>query len=258
MQGVPQLFETTIGDETVDLALAITSVPLPPVGPSQGASRIESRLTPDVFLREVRLYPVAEIPAARLSDAIAALLATRDVADTEAWLRQEPDPVPLLKFRVDEPWISARAFQLDEGPSSGFSDADALVAIGSSAPERLKKRPKDVISKREAVALGYQQFARESLAESVVPFRRSPLDVYAMPDLLQAAGALRVFLVTARSNPMLAIELAGGYLLYSAVRGTGQGIRTGLAEGVRYRILRLLAREQADAPPAAIDEESED
>jgi hypothetical protein len=74
----------------------------------------------------------------------------------------------------------------------------------------------------------------------VVPFQRSPVDLYQVSDLMHAGDAVRAFLVTARTNPLVFLYFGGGgFLLVSTVRGIGGGLRSGLSAGLQYRLLRL-------------------
>ena len=72
------------------------------------------------------------------------------------------------------------------------------------------------------------------------PFQRSPIDLISLPDLVDTADAVRSFIATVRTNPTLLMWLGAagaptGFLLWSAIRGTGRG----LSAGLQYRLLKL-------------------
>jgi len=64
--------------------------------------------------------------------------------------------------------------------------------------------------------------------------------LYSLSDLIEMGDGVRVWVVTARSEPLLLLTIPPGYLLCQAVVGVGKGLRNGLAQGVRYRLLKLL------------------
>lgn len=62
------------------------------------------------------------------------------------------------------------------------------------------------------------------------------MDMHQLGNLLEYGQA---FLTTVGKNPLFLVTVPGGYLLLSAVRRTGEAVRLGIAQGLRYRILLL-------------------
>jgi hypothetical protein len=224
-----QLFETTLYDEARELALAVISVPADRLEDPAGVS------SPAAVLDALRLRAVAEVPPSNVGDAIAAILANEDVYEAAEWLRQPPNDVP-TRLGDDVLWLAeppARA------PAARGSDPSAIGRLPSE--DRLIRPPRRTqrkVSKTEPRAEELRSFGKAATAETVVPFRKSPIDFYQVGDLLEGAEAARTFLVTVRSNPLILIYFAGGFLLVSAVIGAGQGVRRGVSGGLQYRLLK--------------------
>lgn len=242
------LYETTLVDSDSDLALTITSIPASAIeGPAAHSA--------PALLRALRLRVVAEVPTRHIADALTALLVTTDVYETEAWLRSAPNPVPLIgpghpESDIDELLLDRWS---DEGWAALPSETLPQLPKKSRAPKHFPKP----ITKPEALERGVNQFANNAVSDPLVPFQRSPVQLLSMPELLQVGGAVRALLVTARSNPLLLVDAAVGYLLFQAVIGAGQGIRTGMAQGVRYRLLKLLGAPTHE-PDAPSEDQGED
>ena len=224
-----QLFETTLYDEARELALAVISVP---------AERLEDPTavaSPAAVLEALQLRAVAEVPPSYVGDAIAAMLANEDVYEAAEWLRQPPNDVP-TRLGDDVLWFAEGTGGAAHRRSDAYEVEPPRAPRGPSKP-RASRTPRK-ISKTEPRAEELRSFAKAATSETVVPFRKSPIDFYEVGDLLQGADAARTFLVTVRSNPLILIYFAGGFLLVSAVLGAGHGIRTGLSGGLQYRLLK--------------------
>jgi hypothetical protein len=216
-----QLFETTLYSEDDDVALAVVSVPTEYLPDRSLAS------SPAEVLAALRLRPVAEVPSSNVADALAAVLATRTATDAAQWLAEPPEAVPTALG--DDLAVFAEALISDRR----IPERQALY----EPPERRLRppRPPQEVPKADPRARELRQFAEGAAVDAVVPFQRSPIDLYQLPDLFQLAGASRVLLTTVQSSPLVMVWVAGGFLIFSAIRGAGRGISAGL----KYRLLRL-------------------
>lgn len=219
-----QLFETTLYGEDPEAALSVLSVPVSHGGHGPAAS-------PAYVLYELRLRPVAEVPPGYLADALAAILAADHAYEAADWLREPPNPTPVA-LGEDVLWL--------EPPAGGASDAEVPQLVPSRSDDwddfRVpSSKPRRKVAKTDPRARELREFAGDVAKGGVVPFQRSPIDLVQLPDLLQAGEAARTFIVTVRSNPLVFVWLSGGgFLLASALRGTGKG----LSAGLQYRVLK--------------------
>jgi hypothetical protein len=213
-----QLFETTLYSEDEDLAIAVVSVP------TENLPDRSFALSPRDVFSALRLRPVAEVPPANVADALTAILATRDADDAAQWLAEPPQAVPITLGADLAPL--AEVPRLDAHGAAELGTGDTSVA-SARAPRRVREVPK-----ADPRAADLREFARDAADDAFVLFQRSPIDLYQLPELLNAS---RVLIATVQSNPLVVIWTIGGFFVYSAVRGAGRGIST----GVQYRLLRL-------------------
>jgi hypothetical protein len=217
------VYSATFVDATEDGLFAIEVISMPTE--DSEVSTLES------VLEGLRLRAEYEIPGAYLAEALAATLATRDVVVAADWLRSSPEPVPLEapteagRRTVDT--NSLDLFILDEREEP------------SSRPYKRPRRDTKFVSPVSPESDRLRYFTRDVLERQVVPFRQSPLDLHSLQTLLHAAQGERAWLVTAGTRPLVLAKVAGGYLLFKAVKGVGKGVEGGLAAGVQYRILKL-------------------
>jgi hypothetical protein len=223
-----QLFETTLYDETFDVALGVVSVPTKYSAHSGGEHPLH-------VLTGLGLRPVGEIPSDRLSDAITSILAAGDVWDATDWLSEPPDPVS-LEFSDDLVYLR---------PASGDFDStrvqDQRDGLETRGPAEMAA-PVPRLRKGDPRAEEVRSFARAATTDAFVPFQKSPLDIYAISDVLTYGEDIRALLVTPRSNPYILIMGAAGLLIFYPVLGVAQGLhrglQSGIAAGVKYRVLR--------------------
>jgi hypothetical protein len=225
------LFETTLYSEEPEVALAVVSVPTEHLADQHLAS------SPANVLSALRLRPIAEVPPAYLVDALTAILATTDAQEAAQWLSEPPNSAPVdLGHDVEglevqwthEDRLEAQPSPADERRSSRSSEGKRRLA----GPPVIRRK----VSKSDPEADELREFARDVAADAVVPFQRSPVDLFQLSDLLQIEEAARIFLATVRTNPIvLAWVGGGGFLVASALRGAGRG----LSGGLQYRLLKL-------------------
>lgn len=249
-----QIFETTFVDGGRDLAMRVISMPRAQISdPSVMSSEEE-------LLGALRLRARYEVPRPSIADAISAVLANTHIEDAARWLQEPPRAVPLIP--VELPRRRPREYG-GEALYDLWSEGTAAKVPSLDRPpaKRPRRRPKQrSIPKQSMAAREIESFAEEASAELLVPFQRSPLDVYSFSDLFQLAGEARAWLVTAGTNPLVLLKVSGGYLLVQAVLGIGSGIRRGLSEGVEYRLLQLFGAppSQTPAPTEQTGQEPQD
>jgi hypothetical protein len=219
-----QLFETALYSEDHHVALTVVSVPTEHLPDGE---RLAS--SPASVLSALRLRPVAEVPPQYLSDALTAILVTNDADEAAQWLVETPDPAP-VELGDDVKALKARWISDDRAPSDVLVIERSRTSVAKSPPHH---RPRKVPKEKAKEEL--REFTRDVANDSLVPFQKSPIDLYQISDLLRAGEAMRTFVVTVQSNPIVLVWLSsGGFLIASAVRGTGRG----LSAGLQYRLLK--------------------
>jgi len=223
-----QLFETTLYGEGQNAALVVVSVP------TDRLTTIVPASSPADVMQALLLRPVAEVPSAYLGDALASILATTSADEAARWLSEPPKPAPVKLGPDLEQMLVNEGF--DRSVARGYARSVPGREVPStwarSTPRRKERRK---ISKDEPRTEELREFGRDIAKGAVVPFQRSPIDLYAIDNLVELGDAARTFVVTVRSNPLALVWVPGGFLLCSALRGTGRG----LSAGLQYRLLRL-------------------
>jgi hypothetical protein len=224
------VYETTFIDVERDLAFTAVSLP---------RSRAISRHIDSAGLLDaIGLRALLEFPGGYLADAVSALLATDDADEAATWLLEPPDVVPAIDLRRPAQW-----------PERSIVAEDQTRLLTPSPPSRAPRTPKlprKPPPKNSPEAQELQAFARLAVTEPEVPFAQSPVDLHSLNDLFAQAAHAGAWLSTARKHPVVLAEAAGGWLLLHTTIGIAGGIRRGLSDGVRYRILKIFGAPTGD------------
>ncbi len=167
-------------------------------------------------------------------------------------LRQpEPPPVEdvareLGVLLMDE---SPRAFRRNVRPWGLPFLIDG--ALGRRFPFRFYFDPDVPFGEKD----GPSRFAEYLAFEAIVPWESSPLGSKALATLITSTGAAGAALgYGATGEPIVLLTVPAGIVIVGTALGLGAGAATGLAEGVRYRIRRLMG--VPDDEPQAPDNEA--
>jgi hypothetical protein len=249
-----QLFETTVYDEGLDVAIGIVTVPTEALPTARLAS------SPAQLLDALSLRTVGEVRRAHLPDAIAAMVATDDVSETVEWLEEPPNVVPVEL----PPDVLGLVHAREIGVPRLRADESRLPPNNLQALPKRRHRERRKISKGDPMAEELHGFAQAATQDALVPFQQSPLDIYSISEVLRLGDEVRTFIVTVGKTPHLLLLVPGGFMLWSTVRGAASGVRSGLyggiSAGLKYRLLKLfglpedIIRAQMDAPPRRRDE----
>jgi hypothetical protein len=96
---------------------------------------------------------------------------------------------------------------------------------------------------------GPSRFAEYLAFEAVIPFESSPLGAKALAALVGAtstAGAALGYAAT--GEPIVLVTVPAGIVIAGAAIGIGAGAATGLAEGIRHQLCRLMDVPDDDRP----------
>lgn len=229
-----RVYSTTFVHDTGDGLVAIEAISLPVVD----VKRRKHFASLERVLTDLGLRVAYEIPPTRVTDAMAAILASKHVAAAVGWLQELPEPVALVAPSPLLREVGVSRYLL-EAPRDVV--AERRVKSGKASPPI----PRTPGGSPESYRL--RAFTEEVAREQAIPFRESPLDLHSLQQLVQAAHDGGVWLVTAGTRPLVLVKATTGYILFKAVKGVGRGIEGALAAGVQYRLLRLFGIEDGDA-----------
>jgi hypothetical protein len=231
------LFETTLLDEQHDLAIGIASVGIDDLPTADLAG------SPAELITVLALKTVGEVPRTHIADAVSAILATTSAEDAAAWLREPPNAVEVRVPQDLERLRSHPTFQLNAKYDQVDNALSTAPGSEPAPPKRSPKQPRRALAKSDPDAQGLLDFAETATKDGFVPFRKSPIEIYSIPDLLNLDEPLRAFIVTVQKNPLLLIWMPIGFMIWyptkGAAQGIGEGLRGGLSGALKYRLLKL-------------------